>query len=98
MAGTVGFTWNGLQALGVAEASLATFPEEFRQGMAARAGALSTTGANHPDHWLGGLASPDLHAIVILFARDVAGDVRSAVAGSTNGMSRNVAESKCCQL
>ena len=37
---TVGFTWNGLQTLGVAEASLATFPEEFRQGMAARAGIL----------------------------------------------------------
>ena len=69
---TVGFTWNGLQTLGVAEASLATFPEEFRQGMAARAGVLGTTGANHPHHWVGGLASPNLHAIVVLFARDVA--------------------------
>ncbi len=69
---TVGFTWNGLQTLGVAEASLANFPEEFRQGMAARAGVLGTTGANHPDHWVGGLASPNLHAIVVLFARDVA--------------------------
>src|SRR5438105_15173200 len=69
---TVAFTWNGLRALGVPEASLATFPEEFRQGMAARAEVLGDTGANHPDHWVGGLASPDLHAIVILFARDVA--------------------------
>ena len=69
---TVAFTWNGLRALGVDEASLATFPEEFRQGMAARAEILGDTGANHPDHWVGGLASPDLHAIVILFARDVA--------------------------
>ena len=69
---TVGFTWNGLQMLGVDDASLATFPEEFRQGMAARAGVLGTTGANHPDHWVGGLASPNLHAIVVLFARDVA--------------------------
>ena len=32
---TVGFTSSGLRALGVAEASLATFPEEFRQGMTA---------------------------------------------------------------
>jgi deferrochelatase/peroxidase EfeB len=40
--------------------------------MAARAEILGTTGANHPDHWLGGLASPELHAIAILFARDVA--------------------------
>ena len=68
---TVAFTWNGLRALGVADASLATFPEEFRQGMAARAGILGTTGKNHPDHWVGNLASPDLHAIVILFARNV---------------------------
>ena len=69
---TIGFAWNGLRVLGVDEASLATFPEEFRQGMAARAEILGTTGANHPDHWVGGLASPDLHAIIILFARDVA--------------------------
>jgi deferrochelatase/peroxidase EfeB len=69
---TVAFTWNGLRALGVDEASLASFPEEFRQGMAARAEVLGDTGANHPDNWVGGLASPDLHAIVILFARDVA--------------------------
>ena len=68
---TVAFTFNGLRALGVDEESLATFPEEFRQGMAARAAILGDTGANHPDHWVGGLASPDLHAIVILFARDV---------------------------
>jgi deferrochelatase/peroxidase EfeB len=40
--------------------------------MAARAGIIGTTGANHPDHWVGSLASPDLHAIIILFARDVA--------------------------
>src|SRR5918998_6392567 len=69
---TVAFTWNGLRALGVDEASLATFPEEFQQGMAARASILGDTGANHPDHWVGGLASPELHAMVILFARDVA--------------------------
>jgi deferrochelatase/peroxidase EfeB len=69
---TVAFTWNGLRALGVDEASLATFPEEFRQGMAARAEILGDTGVNHPDHWVGGLERPDLHAIVILFAKDVA--------------------------
>jgi Dyp-type peroxidase family len=66
---TVAFTWTGLRALGVDEASLSTFPEEFKQGMVHRAEMLGDTGANHPDHWVGGLASPDLHAIVILFAR-----------------------------
>ena len=67
---TVAFTWNGLRALGLDEASLATFPEEFRQGMVARAETLGDTGASAPEHWVGGVASPDLHAIAILFARD----------------------------
>jgi Dyp-type peroxidase family len=69
---SVAFTWNGLRALGMDETSLASFPEEFKQGMVSRAEILGDTGANHPDNWIGGLASPDLHAIVILFARDVA--------------------------
>src|SRR6201992_2349594 len=67
---TLAFTWSGLRALGLPEESLATFPEAFRQGMAARAEVLGDTGANHPDNWVGGLANPALHAIVILFARD----------------------------
>jgi deferrochelatase/peroxidase EfeB len=69
---TVAFTWNGLRALGIDEASLMTFPEEFRQGMAGRAEILGVTGKNHPDHWLGELANPALHTIVVLFARDIA--------------------------
>lgn len=67
---TLAFTWNGLRALGVDEAALVSFPEEFRQGMAARAAILGDTGANAPEHWVGGLAGPDLHALVIVFARD----------------------------
>ena len=75
---TVAFTWNGLRAMGVDDASLATFPEEFREGMATRAKIVGATGANGPEHWIGSLASPDLHAIVILFARDVAERERCA--------------------
>jgi Dyp-type peroxidase family len=67
---TVAFTWNGLRALGVDEASLATFPEEFRQGMVKRAPMLGDTGANHPDNWVDKTGSPALHAIAILFTRD----------------------------
>src|SRR3954466_4097744 len=73
---TVAFTWNGLRALGVDEASLATFPEEFKQGMVARAEMLGDSGENHPDNWVGGLASPGLPAIAILFARDGSERVR----------------------
>src|SRR5215217_8140671 len=67
---TLGFTWNGLRALGVPQESLDSFPEAFRQGMAARADILGDSGRNHPDNWEGGLAGDDLHAIAILFARD----------------------------
>jgi deferrochelatase/peroxidase EfeB len=67
---TLAFTWNGLRALGVPEDSLATFPDEFREGMAARADILGDTGPNSPSKWVGGLADGDLHAIAILFARN----------------------------
>ena len=67
---TLAFTWNGMRALGLDDASLASFPEEFRQGMVARAEMLGDTGPNHPDNWAGSLASDKLHAIAILFARD----------------------------
>jgi Dyp-type peroxidase family len=40
--------------------------------MAARAEVLGDTGVNHPDRWVDGMAGAGLHAIVILFARDVA--------------------------
>ena len=66
---TLAFTWNGFRALGVPEESLQTFPDEFRTGMAARADILGDTGTNAPEHWVGGLAGDDLHAIAILFSR-----------------------------
>src|SRR5579862_7817675 len=47
---SVAFTWNGLRALGLDEASLATFPDKFKQGMVARAEILGDTGQNHPDN------------------------------------------------
>jgi deferrochelatase/peroxidase EfeB len=69
---TVAFTFNGLRAIGVDEESLSTFPEPFRQGMAARAAILGDTGENHPDNWQDKMASPDLHGTIILFAKDKA--------------------------
>lgn len=74
---TLAFTYNGLRALGVPDAALATFPDAFREGMAARADILGDTGANRPDQWVGGLAGDDLHAIAILFARDDAEHARA---------------------
>jgi Dyp-type peroxidase family len=77
---TLAFTWNGLRALGVSEESLATFPDEFREGMPARAGILGDTGANAPENWAGGLAGDDLHAIAILFSRTDEQNARSLAA------------------
>jgi Dyp-type peroxidase family len=45
------FTFKGLVALGLPAASLLSFPVEFAQGMQARAGILSDTGRNSPQHW-----------------------------------------------
>src|SRR3954454_15312072 len=47
---SLAFTFNGLRKLGVDEVSLASFPEPFQQGMAARAQMLGDTGINHPDN------------------------------------------------
>ena len=45
------FTYQGLKALGLSQESLDSFPEEFRQGMAARASILNDIGENAPAHW-----------------------------------------------
>src|ERR1700704_2350039 len=74
---SVAFTWTGLRALGLNEVSLASFPEEFRQGMPARWQVLGDTGANHPDHWIEGISGPQLLAIAILFARNATERQRS---------------------
>src|SRR4051812_36306023 len=67
---TIALTWAGMRALGLGEEALASFPDAFRQGMAAWAAVLGDTGRNAPEHWVDGTNRPDLHAIAILFARD----------------------------
>jgi Dyp-type peroxidase family len=47
----VGISFAGLQALGVPEASLQSFPQAFREGMAARARQLGDVGLNDPNGW-----------------------------------------------
>lgn len=69
------FLRGGLRALGVAQPSLASFPEECQQGIVARAQIFD--GANHPDKRVGRLAGADLHAIVSLLGGDLAERERS---------------------
>jgi len=69
----LGITWLGLRALGVPEQSLRTFPPEFRQGMAARAGRIGDIGASSPGLWEGGLGRAELvHLVFTVHATDVA--------------------------
>jgi Dyp-type peroxidase family len=68
----VAFSYAGLQALGLADASLAGFPEEFRQGMAARARLLGDTGESAPEHWEAGFVDPGVHVLVMISARSQA--------------------------
>ena len=45
------FTWTGLAALGTPPSTLATFPDDFKEGMAARAAQLWDKGESAPAHW-----------------------------------------------
>ena len=65
----VALSYQGLKALGVPEASLASFAPEFQQGMAARAAHLGDVGESAPEHWEQPLGSPDVHLVVVGLAR-----------------------------
>jgi deferrochelatase/peroxidase EfeB len=47
----VGISYAGLKALGLSDDSLQSFPEAFREGMAARAHQLGDIGVNDPKNW-----------------------------------------------
>ena len=66
----VAFTPAGLAALGVGDAELATFPADFREGMAARAVSHVGDGAHeHPDGWQpGGPHQDGAHVLVMVQA------------------------------
>jgi Dyp-type peroxidase family len=66
----VGLTYTGLEALGLPQESLETFPVEFRQGMAARAEELGDVGENAPEHWESPLGSGEIHVVVVGLAPD----------------------------
>ncbi|WP_245446354.1 Dyp-type peroxidase [Mesorhizobium kowhaii] len=59
----VGFTFEGLKALGLSQRSLDSFPPAFRTGAAGRADVVGDVGPHAPEHWEGGLGGPDIHAM-----------------------------------
>src|SRR5215472_1756970 len=66
----IAFTFEGLKALGVPQASLDSFPIEFRQGMAARAEILHDFGANAPANWEHPFGTPDVHVALAIYAQN----------------------------
>lgn len=59
----IGFTYEGLKALGLSQPSLNSFPQAFRIGMRGRAHEVGDVGPHAPEHWEGGLGGPDIHAM-----------------------------------
>ena len=61
---TLAFTWSGLQALKIDPVTLQTFPEPFKEGMAARAHLLGDSGESAPSAWEGWLGHRSIHGLM----------------------------------
>src|SRR6202041_2646106 len=66
----IAFTYQGLKALGVPQASLDSFPKEFREGMASRASILNDVGDNAPANWEYPFGSVDMHVALAIYSKD----------------------------
>ncbi|HEY1248656.1 MAG TPA: Dyp-type peroxidase [Nitrososphaera sp.] len=62
------FTYRGLKALGLPQESLDSFPEEFRQGMAARASILNDIGDNAPANWEPPFGTATVHVALAIYS------------------------------
>ncbi len=65
----IGFTFEGLKALELPEFSFQSF-DSFRQGAAAQAKEIGDLGESAPEHWKGGLGTPNVHVLLSLYAQD----------------------------
>ncbi len=64
----VGISSTGLQALGAPHELIDSFPDAFRQGMAARSSLLGDTGRSAPSTWEGGLGTGEAHILFTINA------------------------------
>jgi deferrochelatase/peroxidase EfeB len=68
----IGLTYEGLRALGTPSASLGMFPNEFVEGMTARAVKLGDVGASAPENWPAPFNEPRrIHLIATIYAEKV---------------------------
>ncbi len=87
----IGFTYEGLKALGLSQRSLDSFPEAFRVGTRGRAHIVGDVGPHAPEHWEGGLGGPDIHAMALIRTdsdqgREVASQVLRDEMDATGGV------------
>ena len=69
----IGLTFQGLRALGTPDSTLATFPNEFVEGMTARALKLGDIGESAPQKWPAPFNEPNrVHLIATIYAETVA--------------------------
>jgi len=64
----VGISYAGLEALGLPAGSLESFPQAFRQGMAARARQLGDEGVNDPKNWEPSFSKGQAHIGLTVFS------------------------------
>jgi deferrochelatase/peroxidase EfeB len=68
----IGLTYEGLRALGTPSSSLEMFPNEFVEGMTARALKLGDVGQGAPENWLAPFNEPKrIHLIATIYAEKV---------------------------
>ena len=76
----VALTAAGLEAIGVDSAVRATFPEDFRAGMRARAKRLGDVRANAPKRWEKGLRDLSAHLLLTVYGSE--DDIRDEALGA----------------
>ena len=75
----------GWQALGVPDAMLDAFPDEFREGMAARAERLGDRGPSAPEHWEAGLGPARRTSLATVYGDRRASGSSSGARGAARG-------------
>ncbi len=63
----IAFSFQGLKALDLPQRSLDSFPNEFREGMAARASVLNDVGNNAPANWEYPFGTADMHVALAIY-------------------------------
>lgn len=65
----LGLTFAGMKALNLNTAGINSFPQAFRQGMAARSAAIGDVGASDPSHWTAPFhPAANIHAVLLVAA------------------------------